>query len=393
MCLQPKGISIVRSTRFWFPIWFVVLLILLEVGGKGCTTRRPTSDRACKTTNTFEFRPGVIVDPDRPAVYLMNPRHDIDAVDLSSGKLIWSTAQAAKPLLLYGDLLIAQGETPGQGDILSIVVLNTNEGENEFETSVELPDGVWASIDEGLGISFRASAHPHEGDVIVSWLFSQQYISGVPPGPDAPEPTQRTGVVRIDLETRGVDQLDPNAKPLPIEPQLPENIARLIESGALSGPLWRTGRVLATVVHTSAKDRKRITLNRWHCETGEPLPVVSLFRDELTFRYASADGRHLLASKRIESSRPIEYLWSIYSVETGESVAQIRHSSPAAWFFLYGSSLIHASPPTSRLVNGKWINEPPKLRAIALENGAELWDRPVRDTAYRGPYPPAIPGS
>lgn len=354
---------------------------------------QPTGDLVRKTTNAFELRPGVIVDPDRPAVYLMNPRGGIDAVDLSSGTLIWTTAQAAKPLLLYDDLLVAQAEVSGRSGVLRIVWLNTKDMDRAaLKADVELPDGVSASIDDGLGTSFRASADMHAGTLIVSWRSSMQYISGAAPPPDVTAlDRQAAGVVRIEPKTGGVESLTSGEVSAPPAPRLPDNVARLVESGALPGPLWHAGNVLATITRANGGDSQRVILRRWDRKTGKPLPEVTLANGGLTFRFAAADSRHLLASRQVEAGRE-KYLWVIFSLETGARVAEVLHHLSAAAFFLSDSSLVYESLPSRQLIDGKWVEEPLSLQAIELKTGAELWGRPVRDTAYRGPYPPAVPG-
>lgn len=381
----------VSAMTIRLPAAAFLLLVLLPVLNAAWASQSPHRDLTCETMSTFEFRPGVIVDSDRSALYLMNSQHGIDAVDLSSGMLLWRTSRAAKPLLVYDDHLIAQGESPENG-ALSIVVLDTSKGKIQFEAALELPAGVLAGIDDRLGTAFRVSAYPYEGDVIAAWHFSQQHISGAAPGPDAPKPIQQSGKVRVSLAARSLEKLDANENPLPTEPPLPENIARLVESGAIRAPLMRSGRTLAAVVRRGGKPGSGIALSRWYCDTGRPLAEVQLFQNDFTFRYASADGRHLLASKHISPSRPAKYLWSIYAVESGDPVTELSNASPGAWFFLNGSTLIHELPATHREVDGRSVDEPPRLRAIAVETGAETWRKSVRNTAYKGSYPPAIPG-
>lgn len=162
----------------------------------------------------------------------------------------------------------------------------------------------------------------------------------------------------------------------------------MVTLGTISGPLWQVGDVLAAIRRTSGKGRERTILRRWHRETGHPLPEVVLFRRELTFRYVSADSRHLLASTRLDSAGPV-WSWRIYSLETGKHVAQVQIPSPAAWFFMTPSSLVHEAPPTGRTLESRVVVEQRlRLRAIDLKTSDELWEWPFRYTAYRGPYPP-----
>jgi len=55
----------------------------------------------------FEVVPGVVVDPGRSAAYVMSPAGGIDAIDLDSGRLLWSTMRAAMPLVIAGGRVVA----------------------------------------------------------------------------------------------------------------------------------------------------------------------------------------------------------------------------------------------------------------------------------------------
>jgi hypothetical protein len=352
------------------------------------TTPQSKGFEVRKVTNIFEFRAGVIVNSNQSTVYLMNLQRGIDAIDLSSGKLLWSTTKAAKPLLLHGDRLVAQAESAASSNLLRIVVLNTQDaGELLFEATVQLPEDVQVAIDDGLGTTFRTTARLHENNVIVSWQFSKQHISGAPRGPDA-KVRVATGAVRIDLETGNTNSLQSEqVLPTP-DIRLPDTVVRLVTLGTLPGTQWQVANVVAAIIRTSGEGGERTVLRRWHSETGQPLPEVVLFGGELTYRYISADGRHLLASRPLDSSRAV-WVWHLYSLETGDHVAQVRNASPAAWFFITASSLVHEAPPTARIINGRSVlDQPLRLRAIDLKTSDELWEWPFRDTTYRGPYPP-----
>ena len=347
-----------------------------------------------KVTNIFQFRPGVIVNSNQSIVYLMNLQRGIDAVDLSSGKLLWSTTNGAKPLLLDGRRLVAQAEFAAPTNRLRVVVLDVQDtGKLLLETIVQLPKNVKVAIDDALGTTFHTSARLDEDKVVVSWQYSEQPISGAQHGPNA-NVRVTAGAMRIDLKTGHTDTPTADLIALNPETQLPDNVARLIKLGTLPGPLWQVGNVLAAIERTSVKGKQRAVLRRWDSDSGQPMPEVVLFDGELTFRYTSADGRHLLASKRLDSATT-HWVWRIYSLETGMQVAEVRNASPAAWFFITASTLIFEVPPTGEISNtGVVIDQPFRLRAIKLATSNELWEWAFRDTTYRGPLPPRLtPGS
>jgi hypothetical protein len=343
-----------------------------------------------KVANTFAFRPGVIVDSKESTVYLMNPQRGIDAVDLFSGRLIWTTTNAAKPLLLVDRYLVSQAEPAAPDNRLRIVVLDTlNAGKVFLETTVQLPKDVHVAIDDGLGISFRTSARLHEDKVIVSWQYSEQQTSGANLGPN-PNLRASAGGVRIDIKTGAAATLTADQLPPIQQTQLPDNVERLIKLGALREPIWQLGDILAAIERTSGKGGQRTVLRRWQSDTGRAMPEVTLFGAEFTFRYTSADSRYLLASRRLDSAKS-PWDWRVYSLETGQQVAQIRNALPAAWFFINSSTIFLEVPPTGGLSNmGMVIDQPLRLRAISLDTSDQLWEWPFRDTMYRGPHPPRL---
>lgn len=372
--------------KFWWGCVFA-LILLLGVNANGCAAVQPSKEEVRKISNNFEFRPGVIVDPERSAAYLMNIQGGIDAIDLASGRLLWRSDRAAKPLLFHEELLVAQTEPPVGRQFLRIALLNTREitAAPRF-VDIPLPADVQATIDDGMESSFSAAARIHEGALVLSWRYTYRRITGPPPGPDDQAlDREATGNVRIDIHTGQIKPIHEVAALS--EPELPAALTQLKGAQAPTGPVWRVSNVLVSIKRATHEGKQRVSLQRWDAETGEMLAELTLFESGLNFRSVSADKRHLLASRRdVSNSRPWE--WAVYSLETGAKVAELRHDTPAAWFFISGSRLIHETNATSRLVGGQVVVEPRKLRAVDLESGAEVWSHAIRDTTYQGPYPP-----
>lgn len=151
---------------------------------------------------SFELRPGVIIDPLTGAAYLMSPQRGIEKIDLSSGRLLWSTANAAKPIAAFDDRLIAQAD-PQAPDfhVLPLVVLDAkNDGSTVSRISIPMPADVMPSVDNGLGTSFAVEARIEQDRLNLWWSSSAQTISGIAhPGP-LPE-RRENGAVLIDLKT------------------------------------------------------------------------------------------------------------------------------------------------------------------------------------------------
>jgi hypothetical protein len=314
----------------------------------------------------------------------MNPRDGIDAVDLASGRSLWSTTRASKPVILEGDLLLAQADAPGKGNTLRLVGLDVAKaGQVTFEADVELPEGVGVSIADGLGTSFRVAAWTHGNAIVLSWKFSELYVGGPPPKDTGGLARTVTGAVKIEPKAGQARPLGPDETPAPPAPKAPAKIV----AGAPAGQLWNTGTVVATTKRVPANGKSGTALARWNCATGEALPDVALFGAEYTQRYPSADQHHLLASKA-DRAAALPWHWLIFSIESGSRVAEVHMDSAGAPFYVWRNMLVYESPPEQRVVAGKRIDEPLRLRALDLGSGRELWTWPIRDTAYRGPYPP-----
>ncbi len=149
--------------------------------------------------------------------------------------------------------------------------------------------------------------------------------------------------------------------------------------------------MLAALVERAESGRHRTVLRRWQAETGAALPEVTLADQRPVARLASADDRHLVLTSALRAGAATSqrYLWSIHSLSTGERLAELEESRSAMPFCVLGNRLLVLSPASGPRVAGAWVEQPPGLRAVDLETGAEVWRRPVRETAYRGPRPPA----
>lgn len=130
-------------------------------------------------------------------------------------------------------------------------------------------------------------------------------------------------------------------------------------------------------------------LKRWNAETGRPMPDIEL---EPGFAVAipSADEAEILTARAVGANAAgiQNYLWSIYSIATGARVAQIRMAQSATPFFIWHSLLVYESPPVSQRINGVWHTQPLELQAVDIRTATQVWSRTIRDTGYRGPFPP-----
>jgi hypothetical protein len=333
----------------------------------------------------FEFAQAVVVDPEKPLAYLMAPEARIDEVDLSSGEMLATSTQGARPLLLYNSILLAQAEPHEQSESLKLVGFNAKDLTVRFETAVPLPPGVHPLIDDRLGQSCHVSARVDAGEVVVQWRSVERRITGTPTN----EPARvAAGWARIDPNTGHLISSGSGEAPVP-EEELPAAVRQLVQSGAFPNRPCQVDDLIAAIQYGEEGGATSVVLRRWNARTGEGLPDVKLFGGDLTFRSLSADCRHLLATRAVDG-----WLWSIYSMATGDKVAEMHMSAPAAQFFIRSHGLFYTAPATVVRAGGQLkIEQPRKLLAIDLKTGRELWSRPLRETTYLGPYPARSPSA
>src|ERR1019366_7100571 len=94
---------------------------------------------------------GGVADPAGKTGFVPNPSGGIDALDLATGKLLWSSKDANRPLFATADRLFAQA---GSLNEIRVFVLDTKEGKRVVESApIKMP--YWVSVQTAYGLSFR----------------------------------------------------------------------------------------------------------------------------------------------------------------------------------------------------------------------------------------------
>ena len=319
---------------------------------------------ACSPSNLqaapLELCDGVLVDADAGRIYLMSPDKTVQAVQVTDGAAVWRAPQAAKPLSLANGRLVCQAEGADEPNQLNVVVLDANEGGRQLSASaVPLPQNVAARVDDGLTDRFRARASTLQEDAFITWQYQAIPMKGAPtddplgedpdqdPDPDAIPavrvlvPAQTTGTIRLNVRT---------GRAAPVAP----------------------GEVPPAVIDAQAAGPRR------------PPDAAADPRQRL-----SNDGRHTLRSHRFGDPGDWEkYEWTLIDNQTGAEVGKLRsHLSQSAFVVVGSLALVETAPFVRRTEDGL-VEEPRSIRAYDMRTGQTVWSRPVRDTTYRGPFPP-----
>jgi hypothetical protein len=153
-----------------------------------------------------------VADPEGRTGYVANGAGGIDALDLATGRRLWSTADADRPLAVAGRTLAAQ--VSGKHNSLRIAVLDTSQGGKLVSVSdpVVFPDWVGVTYDH----TFVCGGTLSKDDLILQW---QARVAARHPGWAYGTPERAaSGVARINLETGRVEMpADESATPPRVE--------------------------------------------------------------------------------------------------------------------------------------------------------------------------------
>ncbi len=338
--------------------------------------------------DVFELASGVVVDRAGSRVYTMHQERSVEALDLRSGSSLWISDAAEKPLWVATGVVYAQRSSAAGS--LQVMFLDSADGVVEADSlEIPLPFGVKPLIDEKRGQSFSIHFQGGKQPLSASWDFLDQ--SAMPkPWDDAPAPKVlfERGSALLDPVSKQVEPVSPGS--LSARARATSAIGLLLDQGVLQEPFWLVGSVAAGIVEIpGASGEREILLQRWDTKTGSALAEVTLFSGRVVSRMVSADQQHfLVGSASGESANGIiQYRWSIFSLESGDRVAEILMGRSATPFSIVDGDLIQLSPPFGHLVGGVWEEVPPMVRKLDLQTGTQLWASPIRDTLYRGPVP------
>lgn len=333
-----------------------------------------------------ELAPGVVLDPDRDAVYLMGAGGGLERLDAATGQLSWSSSEAVRPLAVHAGRILAQAQSGVGG--LRLVILDANGGPILREATLDLPRGVEALVDDRPDVQFRIGVEQQGARVELRWTWRSRPLRGATPESldGGARAERRSGGARVDLSA-GVIQANESGGAEPGLPVLPVAVSAQADAGAFRERPRSMGSLLVATQALAGDAGSALVLRRW-TRQGVALPDVALPPD-VTLQLASADGRHVLVSRRDEAAEPRRaHEWTVLSLETGERVAELRAPVAAASFALAGSRVLLLQQPWSHREASGFVKEPLQLRGIDVRSGAAAWSRPLRDTAYRGPWVP-----
>ncbi len=197
----------------------------------------------------MELERGVLLDPARGVLYLSAPDGRLEARDVTSGVVLWSTTSAARPLAVHAGRLLAH---VADGDeSWRLTLFDGADGTRLHEHARALPSGARAPLDDGLEETFDLRVQAMGALARLEWRFERRVARGALRDDDDPERSRASdderhvGAVLVDLATATFTATDPQAAQ-----------ARLPRS---PGAGWAAG---SRVVRRSGSARRAARANR-----------------------------------------------------------------------------------------------------------------------------------
>jgi hypothetical protein len=341
--------------------------------------------------------PGGIANAAGRTAYLANATGGIDAVDLTTGGLLWQTYEAQRPLLLSGDRLVAQAGV--KRNRLRILVFDVRQPDRCVLESDPVVFPPWVVTGEAPRRSFALRARVEQNQVVLSWE-AKGWLREARTAQDQGRPPdqQAAGVARIDLDTGRVTQ-GPAEAAAPAAEGFPDELDKL-------SVRWHgvVGDAHKAVVLEEYGPVQRLVLRSWDPDTEEEDDPVELLRGRRLLVQTTYDGRYLCLRDAIPNpdvglppAERMKYNWSLVSPETGREIGRLSCEPGTESVLVLGRRVyclvggpIHTTPREPS-VQGR------TLQAIDLKTGKKLWEHAVEGRrlapplAPRGAFPATIP--
>jgi hypothetical protein len=363
------------SSKRWAAALAVVLFSSLMAFGQPPPGKESFAD-------TFFLPAGVVAEPKGRTGFVPNGRPErIDAVDLQTGKVLWTTKEAYRPLLAAGGRLVALAKVEGKRHTLRLVVLDAS-AKGKGKLLLTSAPVVFAPGNTGGWFLLVAPevALDKKGELLLKWYIKQ--TSG--PRVIGRRPVAGGTIVckeslRINLTTGRVDKLPEKDWPTL---RLPEKVEKVKDRrlyymfrGRRRMEPFIVGTV-AVVLGDTQDDRPGLL--RWDAASGKELLPIVLAKEHPAFLYVTSDKRHVLAYIGLPEKELVKKGLAtdrrIFALETGEQVGRFPFDPNALDFAVRGPVLYYyfqgepGHGPTPRY-----------LRAHDLKTGKPLWTLRLQD--------------
>jgi hypothetical protein len=328
--------------------------------------------------NALELGRGVHLDETHGQIVRATPDLRVEALGLADGKSMWISQEAAFPLVVHGERVLAIGDRR-LGSPVPVVILDAENGQRSADCGViELPD--WAAgIMDGLGNSTTFRGHFAEGSFWVVWHAESGYAGGAQ---ISWEEMQRRkiaaeGALRCTYPSGEggsplAKMVDAKTVPSAMKP-LPGSLAEQVVVRQMGGSgeehsnfIWAGDR-LQSIVQVQGP---AAVLRLHDPDTGAVLNTVTLHEGATHHRGFSADGEHALVTWADGGS----YRTELFALPAGTRVQTPPDFGDGSGWVVSGSVSIGVAYST--------------IASYDLIDGQKRWEVARLLTRYTGHYPP-----
>jgi outer membrane protein assembly factor BamB len=322
---------------------------------------------------------GGLADAEGKRAFVPGAKGGIDALDLETGKVLWNSREAERPLAVVDAKLLAYRPVKDKPNAVVVVTLDVGDKGKALRESdpVVFPD--WANVGLAHGRSFTTSARV-EGDALwLRWQARAWYVRGADPTEEDEKAARKDadGAARVDLRTGQVEMLD--ADRMPPEPG-PKLSAELIKAAARpvydsfgTRNLVRTVGNLAVVI-----DRRKgeLILSRWELGTGKPLDAVTLVDAPAFLWHFAPGGRILVHPYSLKDPLPVQYdVWRVFDLSTGKQFGEFANDHGTEITTALGPRAYYVTVAPPRKPDDE--SRPRTLKAVDLKTGKVVWQHPI----------------
>jgi hypothetical protein len=210
--------------------------------------------------------PQGVADEGERVGFVQRRAGNITAIDLQTGKILWTTTELARPLLVCGERLLAYRLLAP--NVLQIVaaVASADGTLTTVSEPVTFPD--WVTIDPEDSREFSLAATADDHFLLLAWEAHAYYRGGAPPSRQVIEQTRKDtdGVARVDLATGKVAMLPGEPRPKAPTSVLPTTAPRL--EGAIGEQCQIGPYIYALTEEHPDESRRRSILKKWQVGSG-----------------------------------------------------------------------------------------------------------------------------
>jgi outer membrane protein assembly factor BamB len=339
--------------------------------------------------------PGGVIPAEGKVLYVQAPKGGVEALDLKTGNVLWSTEEFARPLAVVGTKLLVEIPEKDKANVVRLATLDGADKGKQLSASdpIQLPDWVNVGTAHGRSYTSQGVAVIDKTKLLLRWEARAWYAGGARPTPEMEKAARKEarGFAEVDLATGKVTM--PEIGQVEKDELIPKDLQQVQAAQYWTGSTWETKPLLvgtnAAVVSRTPQGEKgneTLTLHTWDRSTGKVAKAVELMQGKSLWLMVSADRRHLFAHQALTKDKlpEGEYVWRVFSLQTGKLLAKVPFEGAIAVHYADGRVYLVTEKTQ---FGSKASSRTRTLKCLDAATGALTWERAI----YAPPVLPPLP--